>query len=58
MYELTAALPSLKNGTMIAVDDHFGDHGKGELVKRFMGHIGIPLLHNGYQLIWQWTGIV
>lgn len=58
MYELTAALPSLKNGTMIAVDDHFGDHGKGELVKRFMGHIGIPLLHNGYQLIWQWTGTV
>jgi hypothetical protein len=55
MYELTAILPSLKNGCLIAVDDHFGDHGKGELVKRFMTHIGIPLFHDGYQLIWQWT---
>jgi len=55
MNELTAALPSLKNGTMIAVDDHFGDHGKGELVKQFMEQIEVPLIHNGYQLIWQWN---
>jgi hypothetical protein len=55
MYELAAILPSLKNGTMIAVDDHFGDHGKGELVKQFMEQIGVPMIHNDYQLIWQWT---
>jgi predicted O-methyltransferase YrrM len=54
LYELTAIVGSLRNGTMIAVDDNFGDRGKGQLIKKFMEHIGNPMIHNGYQQIWKW----
>jgi hypothetical protein len=55
LFELTAIRPSLKKGTMIAVDDNFGYFGKGMLVKHFMEHIGNPIVHTGYQLIWIWN---
>lgn len=56
LYELTAIVGSLRKGTMIAVDDNFGDFGKGQLVKKFMEHIGNDMIHNGYQQIWKWNG--
>jgi len=55
LFELTAVRPSLKKGTMIAVDDNFGHFGKGMLVKHFMEHIGNPMVHTGYQFIWIWN---
>jgi hypothetical protein len=56
LYELTAIVGSLRNGTMIAVDDNYGDFGKGQLIKKFMEHIGNDMIHDGYQQIWKWNG--
>lgn len=54
--ELVAIMGSLKSGTMIAVDDNFGDsfnrNGKGMYVEEFMKAIDRPLIHDGYQLVW------
>jgi len=55
LYELTAIIGSLRNGTMIAVDDNFGNCGKGQLIKEFMEHVGNSMIHNGYQQIWKWN---
>jgi hypothetical protein len=56
LYELLAISGSLCNGTMIAVDDNFGDCGKGQLIKEFMEQIGNVIIYNGYQQIWKWSG--
>lgn len=54
--ELTAIFSRLRPGTMIAVDDNFGNAenrtGKGKYVEEFMKNIGIPLVYDGYQLLW------
>jgi hypothetical protein len=56
MKELCAIMPCLQPGTMIAVDDNFGDVnsriGKGKYVEEFFQNINIPLVYDGYQLIW------
>lgn len=52
IYELTAAIPSLKPGSLIAVDDNFGESGKGAYVKHFMDLLGKPRVYEGYQWIW------
>ena len=54
--ELTAIFSRLKSGSMITLDDNFGDcnnrTGKGKYVEEFMKDIGIPLQYDGYQLVW------
>lgn len=50
--ELVAIRPCLKEGTMICVDDNFGNIGKGSYVKQFMDLIDKPMVFNGYQWIW------
>ena len=50
--ELTAIIPSLRKGTMICVDDNFGDIGKGGYVNQFMLALGKEKVYNGYQWIW------
>ena len=52
IFELLAAQPAVKTGTMIAVDDNLGDRGKGLYVKQYFEKLDIPLEHNGYQWIW------
>jgi hypothetical protein len=56
MKELTAIWPCLSPGTMIAIDDNFGDAttriGKGKYVEEFLQNIRIPLVYDGYQLVW------
>ena len=57
MKELTAIWSCLGPGTMIAVDDNFGDSssriGKGKYVEEFFQNICVPLVYDGYQLVWQ-----
>jgi predicted O-methyltransferase YrrM len=57
--ELLAIICCLKPGSILAVDDNFGTvearSGKGKYVEEFMNNIGVPLIHDGYQLIWQMT---
>lgn len=50
--ELVAIRPRIAEGTMICVDDNFGNIGKGGYVKQFMDQIGKPMVFNGYQWIW------
>jgi len=50
--ELTAIMPSLREGTMICVDDNFGDIGKGGYVHQFMLALGKERVYNGYQWVW------
>lgn len=60
--ELVAVMPSLKDGTMICVDDNplcqddkgnLIEMGKGLYVKQFMEQIKRERLHNGYQWVWK-----
>lgn len=54
--ELLAIISRLKPGTMIAVDDNLGTvqarQGKGAYVEEFMRNIDVPLVYDGYQLLW------
>ena len=54
--ELAAIRPSLKEGTMICVDDNWVHNnqasGKGIYIYQFMTLIGKPKVYNGYQWIW------
>lgn len=52
IFELLAASPAIGPGSMIAVDDNYENKGKGFYVKKYMEHIGVPLFHDGFQLIW------
>lgn len=52
IFELTAIMPYLRPGTMIAVDDNFGDIGKGCYVKEFFDLLGKDRIYSGYQWIW------
>lgn len=51
--ELVAIMPSLKEGTMICVDDNFGTIGKGGYVKEFMDLIKKDRIYEGYQWVWK-----
>jgi predicted O-methyltransferase YrrM len=51
--ELTAAMPCLRSGSIICVDDNISkDIGKGSYVRQFMDLIGRPLVYEGYHWIW------
>ena len=52
IYELTAAMPALQPGSLIAVDDNFDTIGKGAYVKEFMDLLGKPRVYTGYQWVW------
>jgi hypothetical protein len=53
IFELTAIMPSLKEDTMICVDDNLDiGVGKGGYVNEFMNLLGKPKLYSGYQWIW------
>jgi predicted O-methyltransferase YrrM len=53
IFELTAIMPFLREGTMVCVDDNFGTVGKGLYVKEFMDLIGKERIYTGYQWIWK-----
>lgn len=48
--ELCAAMPMLKRGAMVFVDDNNKTTGKGAYVKDFMLGIGAELIHDSYQI--------
>lgn len=50
--ELVAIWPSCREGTMICVDDNFGDVGKGGYVKQYMDLLGKNRVWDGYQWVW------
>lgn len=52
IFELTAVMTKLRTGTMIAVDDNFGEIGKGGYVKEFFDLLGKDRIYTGYQWIW------
>ena len=52
IFELVSIMPSLKEGTMICVDDNFMNVGKGEYVKQYMDLLGKDRIYTGYQWIW------
>jgi predicted O-methyltransferase YrrM len=67
MKELLAIRPSLKEGSMIVVDDNAlvntvlpGETepkkvviGKGIYIYKFFEDVGVELIHKGYQMIWK-----
>jgi hypothetical protein len=57
MQELAASFHLLRPGCLVAVDDNFnlpqGTIGKGMVVDQFFQRIGVPLVFEGYQRIWQ-----
>jgi hypothetical protein len=53
IFELTAIMPCLREGTMICVDDNFDTVGKGGYVKEFMDLIGKERIYTGYQWVWK-----
>jgi hypothetical protein len=57
MQELAASGHLLKPGCLVAVDDNFaspqGIIGKGVIIDQFFQRIGVPLVFEGYQRIWQ-----
>ena len=53
IFELTAIMPCLKEGTMVCVDDNFDTAGKGSYVKEFMDLIGKERIYTDYQWIWK-----
>lgn len=54
IFELTAIMPALRPGTVIAVDDNFDNIGKGGYVKEFMDLLGKERVYSGYQWVWVW----
>lgn len=56
--ELLSIKRVLKTGSLIAVDDNWhedGKHiGKGQYVNQWMTSVSKKLVHNGYQMIWEW----
>ena len=58
LMELTSAMPLLKPGSIVVVDDNDYDEadrtkGKGMYVRRYMQLLGKELIHDGYQLAWR-----
>ena len=58
LYEFVSIYPSLKSGSLVAVDDNWLDSqskmaGKGQLLFDYMEKASNNLIHNGYQLIWR-----
>lgn len=57
MQELAASFHLLRPGCLVAVDDNFrlplGLIGKGMIVGDFFDRIGVPLVFDDYQRIWQ-----
>jgi predicted O-methyltransferase YrrM len=62
IFELTAIMPCLREGTMICVDDNPEcvdengnpiDAGKGLYIKQFMDLIGKERIYTGYQWVWK-----
>lgn len=52
--ELAAALPLLRSGSLVCVDDYgIADGGKGALVNEYMTGIDAPVLYEGYQKLWR-----
>ena len=63
--ELCACMKNLKEGTIVAVDDHLNtpefdqyrstlvQGGKARFVEDFMKNIDAELLHDGYQIVWR-----
>lgn len=58
--EIEAVFDALAPGTIVVVDDHFVHRGvqvgKGSLVERFLRERHVPLVHDGYQKVWQVGG--
>ena len=54
LMELAAAVPGLKPGAWVMVDDNYGPVGKGKYVEEFMTLTGRRLLFDGVQKIWLW----
>jgi hypothetical protein len=52
IFELTAIMPCLSEGSMIVVDDHYGDVGKGMYIDQFMNHISKKKALKRTQWIW------
>lgn len=52
IFELTAIMPYLRTGTMVAVDDNFDTIGKGDYVKQYFDLLGNNRIYTGYQWIW------
>lgn len=69
MFEFTTALPLLKPGSLICVDDNIPfeinneyNHtkeikllSKGEYLKQYLEKIGIKPIHEDYQIVWRWV---
>jgi hypothetical protein len=62
IFELTAIMPCLREGTMVCVDDNPEcvdengnpiDAGKGLYIKQFMDLIGRERIYTGYQWVWK-----
>jgi predicted O-methyltransferase YrrM len=62
IFELTAIMPCLREGTMVCVDDNPEcvdangnpiDAGKGLYIKQFMDLIGKERIYTGYQWVWK-----
>jgi predicted O-methyltransferase YrrM len=55
--EMAAIIDRMRPGSMLAVDDNMGSgasrHGKPKYIAELMETFGIPLLHEGYQLVWK-----
>jgi hypothetical protein len=52
IFEFLAAQKAIGTGTMICVDDNFGDRGKGLYLKQYFDSIGLTMKFNDYQWIW------
>jgi hypothetical protein len=56
LHELCAAMPALKPGAIVAVDDHLGEQGrlgKSKYIVPFMDSIGAAVLFEAYQIGWR-----
>jgi len=55
LMELTAAMPALRSGSLVVVDDHLdleNRPGKSEYIVPFMAAIGVRKLFEAYQIAW------
>jgi hypothetical protein len=60
LQEFMAAMPLLREGSLLAIDDNLKNEtnearrGKGMYVAEFMDRIGKPPVYDGYQIVWRW----
>lgn len=54
IFELLAAVPLLKMGSLVMVDDNPDHEGKGKYIRDYMNKIGNQMVYEGYQYIWSW----